>query len=162
MQNFRSRLISSLGEEAAKKAEGALAQQGYRVFLEQVFAPEALGCAYLSADTKVVRSPMALGKYDVRFAKRRGIDLVDRFQNRFSITDKLMWRLLPDHYFTSSPKRVCEIGGATGTTIKHVIDRFRPDIYENYEPDRYYADWAAEQFGALKMPVDGGTSSRDG
>ncbi len=157
MDFLRSRLRSSHGEEGAREVENELANTNYRVLLEQVFGPESLGCSYLSADNRLIRSPMALGRYEVGFAKRRGFDLVDRLKNLYEVTDALLYKLLPDEYFTLPPKRICEIGGAWGATIKHLSERFHPEEYENYEPDRHYAEWTAERFGAKKMPVDGET-----
>src|SRR5262249_52964324 len=129
----------------------------YRALFEQLFWPEALGCSYISPDGRMFRSPMALGKYDVDFAKRRNIDIPERFATMFETTDKLLWQLLPNEFFPEPPKRICEIGGAWGATIKHLTERFSPDVYYNYEPDRAYADWTSKRFGTTNMPVDGET-----
>jgi hypothetical protein len=145
------------GEHSAQEFEHQLSETKYRALFEQLFAAEALACSYLSPDGKAFRSPMAHGMYEVEFGKRRGTDIPERFKRLFGLTDKLLFELLPDDLFPDPPKRICEIGGAWGATIKHLKQRFSPDVYHNYEPDRAYAQWAAERFGVTNMPVDGET-----
>jgi hypothetical protein len=155
---FQAHLLSELGEIRAAQVEDELKAGEYRILFEQLFGSEALACAHFSAKSSIVmRSPMALGAFDVEQAKRRKIDLVDQFKLKFEITDRFLRDILPDDIFWSPPRTVCEIGGAWGATIKHLTERFSIEEYHNYEPDRHYARFVAERFGAKKMPVDGET-----
>ena len=157
---LRARLRKNLGSQRAAEVEAELARTNYRVLFEQIFGSEALATAHFSGNNFLaMRSPMALGAYDVDLARRRGVDLVELFKEKFEITDKLLRELLPDDLFTHPPNSVCEIGGAWGATIKHLVERFEIKTYHNYEPDRHYAQWAAERFGVSNMPVDGETLS---
>lgn len=157
MKYLRNHLEKSLGIEQAQDVERQLASTNFRVLYEQLFASEALGTAYLTSDCKTFRSPMSLGRYAVDLSRRKQFDLVEQSKNMYEITDELLWTLLPEELFTNRPKRICEIGGAWGATIKHFAERFSPDIYYNFEPDRHYAQWAAERFGTVTMAVDGET-----
>ena len=157
MKYLRNHLEKSLGIEQAQAVERQLASTNFRVLYEQLFASEALGAAYLTSDCKTFRSPMSLGRYAVDLSRRKQFDLVEQSKNMYEITDELLWTLLPEELFTNPPKRICEIGGAWGATIRHFTARFSPEVYYNFEPDRHYAEWACQRFGAIKMPVDGET-----
>ena len=146
-----------LGEHSAQEFEHQLSKTKYRVLFEQLFAGEAVACSYLSPDGKAFRSPMALGMYETELCKRRGVDISEKTKRLFDLTDKLLWELLPNDFVPDPPKRICEIGGAWGATITHLKERFSPDVYYNYEPDRAYAQWTTERFGVTNMPVDGET-----
>jgi hypothetical protein len=157
MEYLRTHLKNSLGDEQARDVEQQMASTNFKVLYEQLFASEAFAVTHLSSDCKTFRSPMSLGKDAVEFSKRNQVDLFEQGRNMYEITDKLLWKLLPHEVFTNHPRRICEIGGAWGATINHLTKRFSPDIYYNFEPDRHYAEWAAERFGVVKMPVDGET-----
>ena len=150
-------LRQKAGQHGAQELEHQLSKTKYRSLFEQLFAPEALACSYLSSDGKAFRSPMALGKDEIEFCKRRNIDISERFERLFDITDRLLWELLPDDLFPEPPRRICEIGGGWGSTIKHLKERFSPDIYYNYDLDQAFAQLAADKFGITNMPVDGET-----
>ncbi|MCC6639944.1 MAG: methyltransferase domain-containing protein [Deltaproteobacteria bacterium] len=157
---LRKTMIDSLGPSAASAVEQALKDTQHRVLFEQIFASEAHATAHFARDGFLsVRSPMMLGSYDVEMAKRRGLDLTELFAEKYRATDELLWRLLPDSVFRRPPTRACEIGGAWGATIQHVMCRFAIESYHNYEPDSHYAEWATERFGVEAMPVDGETLS---
>ena len=73
---FKKRMRRDAGEEAASIAEKELKKTNYRALFEQLFGSEALACAnFVGTNYYTARSPMALGAYDVSYAKRRGIDL---------------------------------------------------------------------------------------
>jgi len=155
---YKERMRREANEEVARKAEQELERLNYRPLFEQLFGSEALACANAAgANYSTIRAPMDLGSYEVNYSKRMNVDLVKRLHGNFEAADQILKSLLPDEIFTAPPRRVCEIGGAWGGTIKHFMDRFAIEEYQNYEPDRYYADWTFERFGAKKMPVDGET-----
>lgn len=157
---LRRAMLDELGPSGSSAMEQALKDSGHRVLFEQLFALEAHATAHFAGGNFLaMRSPMALGSYDVKLAERRGLDLTALFAEKFEATDALLWKLLPDPVFRKPPQRACEIGGAWGATIAHVMRRFSIESYHNYEPDRHYAAWTAERFGAEAMPVDGETLS---
>ena len=156
--HYKDKIRNAAGLEAAAKIEAQLEKTGYRALFEQLFGSEALACALpMAGNFTTIRSPMTLGSYETDYARRRGQDIVDNLKGNFDAADKFLRSLLPDEVFDAPPKRLCEIGGAWGGTIKHFVDRFEIEEYQNYEPDRHYADWATERFGVKNMPVDGET-----
>ncbi|MBU6236083.1 MAG: ankyrin repeat domain-containing protein [Alphaproteobacteria bacterium] len=158
MKSIRERAIEAIGEKAWAETEAELKRTNYRSYYEEVFAPESHACAnFLGDNYKSMRSAMNLGEHDVELAKRRGIDVVELFAGKYATTDALLKRLLPDSLFDTPPRRIVEIGGAWGATIKHLTERFKPEEYQNYEPDPYYANFVVERFGVKKMPTDGET-----
>jgi Methyltransferase domain len=159
LERFAGLIRAEVGDERADQILSGLKQTNYRVLFEQLFSPEAQAVAHLSHGFTTIRSPMAIGAYDVPQAVRSGLDVVEAFKEKFEITDTLLWKLLPNHLFETPPSHICEIGGAWGATIAHLTKRFQPALYHNYEPDRHYAEWTWRQFGAKRMPVDGETLS---
>jgi len=158
-QKYLERLEKTAGADNVKKYKKHLEETQYKEILEQLFGEELLMGRIIDQKTLRENSLFFRGKSDIKNAKKQGVHLHKLIKSKLEITDDLLSKLILDSDFQTPPKRVCEIGGAWGATIKHIKERFNPEEYQNYEIDGAYAKWAEENLGTKTMPVDGETLS---
>lgn len=159
LQSHLSRLARTADPEAFARYTERLERTQHRRLYEQLFGEELLLVESLNPKTCLERTTFFRGHQDARRAQRRGRSLVDSNRNKYEVTDRLLGTLLHDEDFKEPPRRICEIGGAWGATVKHLTDRYGPEDYQNYEIDTAYGAWVEEELGARAMPVDGETLS---
>jgi SAM-dependent methyltransferase len=133
-----------------------LKETKYREIYEVLFAPErSLGMQY-SATTRRLALGFYRGKADLASYAAKGmspLEVTTRYARRRATLDAI----LPPDIIAEPVTAICEVGGAWGSTMKYLIDRFRPEKYFNFEIDGGYAEWTARTFGSITMPTDGET-----
>lgn len=149
----------SAGDERADAYVASLATGGHRALLRHLYAEELLYATSVDPRTGRDRTAFSRGQRDLESAEKRGQHLHEWKRAAVDITDRLLWELLKDDDMGRRVRRVVEVGGAWGATMSHVYARFDPDEYQNYEIDSAYRNWAAAEFGAVPMTVDGETLS---
>ena len=159
-QKFFQKVEETHESEVVNTYKEHLEKTNHREIFEQLFSEELL---YTRSNNYSIRlkenTAFFQGSQRLETAKKKDVHLHQMMEKMLKITDNLLSRIIRDDDFQSSPKKILEIGGAWGATIKHLTERFHPIEYQNYEIDSAYAKWAEETFGAKPMPVDGETLS---
>lgn len=158
--NFIKQLSTDASADTVERYKEYLKNSNYIDLFEQLFSHELQTTRALNPRTLKEFTTFLRGKPDLDRAKKEGVHLHQLKKNMIKITDELLFKIIFDSDFTKPPENVCEIGGAWGATTIHIIKRFKPKDYQNYEIDYDYAKWSEENLGTKAMIVDGETLSQ--
>ena len=149
-------LRENLPPERVQAYAEYLKADDYKPLYRQLFGPEIQLSNSLSPFTLQPYHNFLMGS---EVFERRGPDVTpeELAGAKFALIDRLLNAILPNEIFQREPRRIVEIGGAWGATIRHFKQRFEVDVYLNYEIDRAYAEWAERTLNAKAMPCDGET-----
>ncbi|ARV61252.1 hypothetical protein BZZ01_23910 [Nostocales cyanobacterium HT-58-2] len=115
---------------------------------------------YQTSDTYA--SKYALGyisaKETIHAASKSGLSVGDYLEmiwnqrdNRQIIVDQLRKVIV----FHKNIKNICEIGTGAGLYAEKIIEIWKPERYESYEPDKDWAQWLAEKYNVISHDADG-------
>ena len=130
----------------------------FREIYDVLFAPEQSLAMQYKARGRKIGLAFYRSKSDIESYNAKGmspLDVTDRYTKQQATLDAM---LTPENT-PGQVKAICEVGGAWGSTMKYLIERFKPEKYFNYEIDGGYAKWTADTFGSITMPTDGETLS---
>lgn len=157
LQAHLDRVRAEAGPKEAERYIARLEETGYRELFEWLFYEE-FGIARVF-DYRKARPAISFhrGRRDRAAAQRLDTSSDETDSPKYKATSDLFERHLSPLLDDVRPKRIVEVGGGWGATIKYLTERYGPEEYQNYEIDRHAARFVEERFGARSMPVDGET-----